>query len=70
MHGGARTAMGLVLAEKILLNMEKGELNWTVFFDQSKALDTVNQLLMKLSDLTDALLLIWCVTRHVWGASA
>ena len=46
--------MGLVLAEKILLNMEKGKLNGPVFLYLSKAFDTVNQPLMKLHDLTHA----------------
>ena len=46
--------MGLVLAEKMLLNMAKRKLNGTVFLDLSKAFDTVNQPLMKLNDLTRA----------------
>ena len=46
--------MGLVLAEKILPNMEKRKLNGPVFLDQSKAFDTVNQPVMKLNDLTHA----------------
>lgn len=56
MNDGERTVMGLVLAEKILLNMEKvNQTDWNVFLDQSKVFDTANQPLMKLNDLTDAL---------------
>ena len=51
---GKQLQMGLVLAEKILPNMEKRKLNGPEILDQSKAFDTVNQPVMKLNDLTHA----------------
>ena len=51
---GKEPQMGLVLAEKILPNMEKRKLNGPAFLDQSKAFVTVNQPVMKLNDLTHA----------------
>ena len=42
MHGRARSAKGLVLVDKILLNTGKGKLNGTVFLDLSKDFDTVH----------------------------
>ena len=55
MNDRARTAMKVVLVDKILRNMEKGKLNGTVFLHLSKAVDTLNQTIMKLNDLTHAL---------------
>ena len=51
---GKQLQMELVLAEKILPNMEKRKLNGPEILDQSKAFDTVNQPVMKLNDLTHA----------------
>ena len=42
MHGRARSDKGLVLVDKILLNMEKGKLNGTVFLDLSKDFEKVH----------------------------
>ena len=42
MHGRARSAKGLVLVDKILLNMEKGKLNGTLFLDLSKDFEKVH----------------------------
>jgi len=51
MHGRSRTAMGLVLVDKILLNKVKDKLNETVLLDLSKDFNTVPKPLMKLNDL-------------------
>lgn len=42
MHGRVRSAKGLVLVDKILLNREKGKLNGTLFLDLSKDFEKVH----------------------------
>ena len=54
LHDRTRTAMGLVLVDKILLNNVKGKLNKTVLLDLSKDFNTVPKPLMKLNGLTHA----------------